>query len=128
MFEYRLSVRGYELDSYKHLNNAVYLNYYEQARWEIMRETGLLDKLVAQDILLVVTEINIRYIREARLFDNILIRSKVEFSGPYLVFRQHMMNEDNGQKLSHTTVKLVPISKDRIPCGITPEYKVLLEK
>jgi len=40
MFEYRLSVRGYELDSYNHVNNAVYLNYYEQARWQLMKETG----------------------------------------------------------------------------------------
>ena len=128
MFEYRLSVRGYELDSYNHVNNAVYLNYYEQARWDVMRETGLLEKLQLENILLVVTEINIRYTREARLFDNILIKSIVEFSGPYVVFKQKMINVDDGQKLSHTTVKLIPINKDRIPCGITPEYEILLTK
>ncbi|HOH84827.1 MAG TPA: acyl-CoA thioesterase, partial [Bacteroidales bacterium] len=92
MFEYRLSVRGYELDSYNHVNNAVYLNYYEQARWQLMKETGLLEKLQNEKILVVVTEINIRYSKEARLFDNILIKSKVEFSGPYIVFKQYMFN------------------------------------
>jgi len=116
------------LDSYDHVNNAVYLNYYEQARWEIMRETGLLEKLKSEKILLVVTEINIRYSKEARLFDNILIKSKVEFSGPYIVFKQYMFNADNGQKLSHTTVKTIPLNSERIPCGISPEYEVLLTK
>lgn len=128
MFEYRLSVRGYELDSYNHVNNAVYLNYFEQARWDIIRVTGLLDKLLADKIFLVVTEINIRYSKEARLFDNILIRSKVEFSGPYVIFKQYMFNEDNGLKLSHTTVKLIPLNEDRIPCGVPPEFEILLNQ
>jgi len=128
MFVYRLTVRGYELDSYDHVNNAVYLNYYEQARWEIMRETGLLEKLQHQKILLVGTEINIRYSKEARLFDDIRIESDVEFSGPYLIFRQRMINEATSQKLSHATVKLIPLNSDRVPCGISPEYEVLLAK
>jgi len=106
----------------------VYLNYYEQARWEIMRETGLLEKLQHQKILLVVTEINIRYSKEARLFDDIRIESDVEFSGPYLIFRQRMINEATSQKLSHATVKLIPLNSDRVPCGISPEYEVLLAK
>lgn len=128
MFEYRLSVRGYELDSYNHVNNAVYLNYYEQARWEIMRETGLLEKLQSEKIFLVVTEMKIRYSKESRLFDNILIKSIIEFSGPYVIFKQYMFNDDSGLKLSHTTVKTIPLNKDRIPCGLAPEYEVLLTK
>ncbi|HNX07849.1 MAG TPA: acyl-CoA thioesterase [Bacteroidales bacterium] len=128
MFEYRLSVRGYELDSYKHVNNAVYLNYYEQARWQLMKETGLLEKLQHEKILVVVTEINIRYSKEARLFDNILIKSKVEFSGPYIVFKQYMFNEDEDIQISHTTVKTIPLNQDRVPCGLAKEYEVLLAK
>ncbi len=128
MFEYRLSVRGYELDSYNHVNNAVYLNYYEQARWQLMKETGLLEKLQHEKILVVVTEINIRYSKEARLFDNILIKSKVEFSGPYIVFKQYMFNEDEDIQISHTTVKTIPLNQDRVPCGLSKEYEVLLTK
>ncbi|HQI70477.1 MAG TPA: acyl-CoA thioesterase [Bacteroidales bacterium] len=128
MFEYRLSVRGYELDSYNHVNNAVYLNYYEQARWQLMKDTGLLEKLQAEKILVVVTEINIRYSKEARLFDNILIKSKVEFSGPYIVFKQYMFNVDEDIQISHTTVKTIPLNQDRVPCGLAKEYEVLLTK
>ncbi|MEI6124614.1 MAG: acyl-CoA thioesterase [Bacteroidota bacterium] len=126
MFEYRFSVRGYELDSYNHVNNAVYLNYFEQARWEIMRSVGLLEKLVADKIFLVITEINIRYSKEACLFDNILIRTKVELSGPYVIFKQRMTNEANNVKLSHAVVKTIPLNKDRLPTGVPQEFDILL--
>ena len=128
MFEYRLSVRGYELDSYNHVNNAVYLNYFEQARWEIMRQTGLLDKLMNDKIILVVTEINIRYAKEACLFDNLLITTEVEISGPYVIFNQRMVNEDSGAKLSTAKVKTIPLNNERVPCGVSSDFEILLAK
>jgi len=39
-FTHRLRVRSYELDSYNHVNHAVYLNYFETARIEAMRKAG----------------------------------------------------------------------------------------
>ena len=126
MFEYRFSVRGYELDSYNHVNNAVYLNYYEQARWEIMRTTGLLEKLIADKIFLVVTEIKIRYSKEACLFDNLLISTKIEFTGPYVMFKQRMINEDSGIKLSTAEVKTLPLNRERVPCSIPAGFQILL--
>ena len=54
MFDYKFSVRGYELDSYGHVNNAVYLNYFEQARWEIFRNLNLIDYFKKNELFLVV--------------------------------------------------------------------------
>jgi YbgC/YbaW family acyl-CoA thioester hydrolase len=90
MFDYNLTVRGYELDSYGHVNNAVYLNYFEQARWELLRQIDLLDYFRENQLFLVVTEIKIRYSSEAKLFDELLIRTKAEKEAPYLVFYQKM--------------------------------------
>ena len=36
-----LRVRGYELDSYRHVNHAIYPSYLEQARWELLSAHGL---------------------------------------------------------------------------------------
>ena len=77
MFEYKLTVRGYELDSYGHVNNAVYLNYFEQARWEIFRQLDLMDYFRQNNLLLVVTEMQVRYSREAKLFDELVIRTGI---------------------------------------------------
>lgn len=38
-------VRGYELDSFGHANNASYLNWLEHARWELFREYGILERM-----------------------------------------------------------------------------------
>jgi YbgC/YbaW family acyl-CoA thioester hydrolase len=38
---YRLKVRSYDLDSYGHVNNAVYLNYLEEARCDYLEQLGL---------------------------------------------------------------------------------------
>ena len=39
---FKLRVRGYELDSFGHVNNAVYLQYAEEAKWHFFAETKLL--------------------------------------------------------------------------------------
>ncbi|MDQ2730721.1 MAG: acyl-CoA thioesterase [Armatimonadota bacterium] len=40
-FEARFRVRSYEMDSFGHMNNAVFLNYLEAARGEYLLQAGL---------------------------------------------------------------------------------------
>lgn len=40
-FTTTLTVRSYDLDSYGHVNNAVYLNYLEAARCDCLNQVGL---------------------------------------------------------------------------------------
>ena len=37
----QVEVRGYELDSFGHVNHAVYISYLEHARWKIFEEEGI---------------------------------------------------------------------------------------
>ncbi|MGQ9805480.1 MAG: acyl-CoA thioesterase [Chlorobiales bacterium] len=72
--ETRLKVRSYELDFFQHVNNAVYLNYIEQARVEILESAGFtLDDFLAQKILPVVVNININYRKASLLNDELVI-------------------------------------------------------
>ncbi|WP_030778188.1 acyl-CoA thioesterase [Streptomyces sp. NRRL S-920] len=69
-FAVRIEVRGYETDSQGHLNQAVYLQYAEHARWSLLRAAGiaqadLLDKGVGP----VALENTIRYRSELRAGD-----------------------------------------------------------
>ncbi|WP_069885348.1 acyl-CoA thioesterase [Streptomyces luteocolor] len=69
-FSVSVGVRGYETDSQGHLNQAVYLQYAEHARWSLLRaagieQTDLLDKGVGP----VVLENTVRYLRELRAGD-----------------------------------------------------------
>lgn len=66
-FSVPIAVRGYELDTQGHLNQAVYLQYAEHARWELLRAAGILqDKLLAAQVGPVVLETTIKYRRELR--------------------------------------------------------------
>ena len=40
-FEHRIKVRSHDLDSFGHVNNAVYFNYLEEARCEYLEQRGL---------------------------------------------------------------------------------------
>jgi len=118
MYEYQLAVRGYELDSYGHVNNSVYLNYFEQARWEIFRQLELMDYFKQNNLLLVVTEMQIRYSREAKLFDELVIRTKVTNEAPYLVFNHRMFQQGSKVKICSADVKTLLTDKEHIKYDI----------
>ena len=117
-FFYELQARGYELDSYGHVNNAVYLNYTEQARWQLFRELNLLDEIVASGKKIVIVENQIKYIRQVRLFDEIVVETRMEKSAHFLLFRHDLINKQTGKPVAKVRVKSVFINEDNKPCDI----------
>jgi acyl-CoA thioester hydrolase len=72
IFTVRITVRGYELDTQGHLNQAIYLQYAEHARWELLRAAGITqDTLIASGVGPVALETTIRYLRELRGGDQV---------------------------------------------------------
>ncbi|MCX3063539.1 acyl-CoA thioesterase [Streptomyces beihaiensis] len=71
-FSVRIQVRGYETDSQGHLNQAVYLQYAEHARWSCLRHAGIEQRdLLDRGVGPVALEANIRYLRELRAGDEV---------------------------------------------------------
>jgi YbgC/YbaW family acyl-CoA thioester hydrolase len=110
-----LIVRGYELDSYGHVNNAVYLQYFEQARWEFMKREGYLEQVFQGALFLVVIDTHIRYMRESTLFDELVIETQCKVEKPYLVFRQKIINRNSGLPVTRATIKTLFVDKEKIP-------------
>jgi acyl-CoA thioester hydrolase len=117
-FEYYLTVRGYEIDSFGHVNNSIYLNYIEQAQWEMLRKTDTFNYLKESELVPAIVEINIRYIREAKIFDELVIKSKVLYDSPYVVFKHNIYNTKTRLKSCKATVTHLYLTKDRVPCGL----------
>ncbi|WP_026476555.1 acyl-CoA thioesterase [Alkaliphilus transvaalensis] len=124
-------VRGYELDSFGHLNNSVYLNYLEEARWEFCREYILVNNggkyEFKNDLFLVVIETNIKYIRELVLFDKVMIKSKYTCEGDTIIGDYVLINVATNKKVATSTSKLIFVNKDRIIHSIPDELKDLLK-
>jgi acyl-CoA thioester hydrolase len=79
-FRVRIVVRGYELDTQGHLNQAVYLSYTEHARWELLRAAGITqDALLESGIGPVALETTIRYRRELRGGDEVDVSCEFAF-------------------------------------------------
>lgn len=76
--EVTLRVRFHELDPYGHVNHGVYLNWFETARIEVMDTLGFgLDTLRDREVHLVVTQVNLRFLRPAVAGDLVTIESEI---------------------------------------------------
>lgn len=78
-FETRVRVRSYELDGFGHVNHAVYLNYFEEARIRALAQAGHpLDDVLDRGWGVHVVRVEVDYRREGRLGDELLIRTRVD--------------------------------------------------
>lgn len=81
-FETRIRVRSYELDAQAHVNHAVFLNYFEQARADALEQGGMpWETFLAQGIFFSVVRVEIDYRSEARLGDTLAITTVAEKVG-----------------------------------------------
>ncbi|EGH5493272.1 YbgC/FadM family acyl-CoA thioesterase [Salmonella enterica] len=74
----QIKVRGYHLDVYQHVNNARYLEFLEEARWDGLENSDSFQWMTARNIAFVVVNININYRRPAVLSDLLTVTSQVQ--------------------------------------------------
>ena len=72
LFSVPVTVRGYETDVQGHVNQSVYVNYAEHARWSLLHAAGVSQAgLVANGVGPVALETTIRYQRELLAGDEV---------------------------------------------------------
>lgn len=124
-FEVSLKVRDYECDMDHVVNNAVYLNYLEHARHELLESKGLkFGELSKCGISLVVTRVEIDYKGSLVSGDSFVIRSTLQRSGRIrFLFNQSIHRiSDNKLMLSAVVIGTALNSRGR------PEFPVELER
>lgn len=73
-----IRVRFYELDPYDHVNHSAYIQYFEVARIELLREIGWdLVAMKKQGLMIVVTDINTRFLASAGSGDELVVETEV---------------------------------------------------
>ena len=77
-FRYEILIKEHHLDTFGHVNNATYLELLEEARWEFLTTNGFDLKTIHQSgIGPVVLEIQIKFLKELRLRQPIVIESQM---------------------------------------------------
>ncbi|MFE7645288.1 acyl-CoA thioesterase [Streptomyces phaeoluteigriseus] len=81
-FSVRVTVRGYETDVQGHLNQSVYINYAEHARWSLLQAAGITQAgLIGRGVGPVALETTIRYRRELLAGDEVDVTCAFEWGG-----------------------------------------------
>ncbi|MGP2410641.1 acyl-CoA thioesterase [Yersinia sp. 2553 StPb PI] len=72
-----IKVRGFHIDVFQHVNNARYLEFLEEARWEWLDGEPAAQWMAENQIAFIVVNININYRRPAVLGDLLRIDSQL---------------------------------------------------
>lgn len=125
-FEYPVTILEKHLDTFGHVNNAIYLSLYEEARWDFITKGGFgLAEIQKKKIGPVVLELNIKFTAELKNREDIVIHSKVLGMKNALV----MEMEQSMVKTDGTVASIMNISfglfdlKERKLIPPTPEWK-----
>lgn len=94
--QYKTIVQETHIDLFGHVNNAAYLEMYEQARWDLIGRHGYgvdtIQKLMQGPVIL---EINIKYQKEIKAREEIIITvENLDYKGKIGRLRQQMIKAD----------------------------------
>jgi acyl-CoA thioester hydrolase len=101
-----IRVRYHETDGQGRVHHAQYLNYFERGRVELMRSLGHSYRELEQnsDLMLVVTEMNVRYVSAASFDERLELTTRVVRS--------------KGVRISHE-YSLLSLEREELPLVVT---------
>lgn len=102
-----------DTDAYGVVWHGSYLRWLEKGRVEICEMFGLnLKELIAQDILIPVVNLNMKYKLSAKLDDKIVIETEIsKFNGFSVTFKQSIKLKESGKTCIEAEFDVVAISK-----------------
>ena len=117
-----IKVRGYHLDAYKHVNNAKYLEIFEEARWRLFDELENQQEFL-QKYGFIIVNININYRSEALQNDILTIETSISKIGTKsMTYLQIAHNNRNNKVSADAEVTFVIMDmKTKEVCQINDE-------
>ncbi len=97
MHKYQTKIIEHHLDTFGHVNNATYLEIFEDARWDLITGNGFgLQEIQSSQIGPVILEVNLKFIRELKNRDEITITSEIlDHTNRTVRMKQKIINSDN---------------------------------
>ena len=124
-----IKIRGYHTDLYQHVNNARYLEFLEEARWQIVEEFMEITDFIKTGLSFFVVNINISYRSPAKVNDVILIKTGLhKINNKSAVFRQEIINTSTEKICIQADITFVIADKTGKAISLKGEVKEALNK
>ena len=114
---YKLKVRSYEVDILQIVNNAVYFNYFEQARIQYAKDAGLLpdDNIFSDESLYYMVHNEINYLKPSFFDDELNIYTRISYIKHSSFGFEHIVENSKSKKIiaegGGVSVHVNPVSK-----------------
>ncbi|HET9948058.1 MAG TPA: thioesterase family protein [Longimicrobiales bacterium] len=121
-----ITVRSPEIDSFGHVNHAVFLNYLEHARYEALEAAGFRwPTLEERDWQIYVVRLEVEYLSQARRGDALLVRTwAAGFRRTTMDLAQEIVRADNpGRLVVRALVQAVWVGPDRRPMRVPADVR-----
>lgn len=103
-----ITVRGYHADFYGHVNNARYLEFFEEDRWAQIERNIDLPGLAERGIIFLVVNINVNYRRPVAVGETVIISTNVEeIRNKSVVLKQEVKFKKTGTVATDALVTFV---------------------
>jgi thioesterase-3 len=98
--KHKIEIKEIHLDTFGHVNNAVYLQILEQVRWDLITSRGYGFKKIQETGLgPVILEIQMKFLKEIKLRETITVETQtLEYGSKIGILRQDIFNE-KGDKM-----------------------------
>lgn len=109
VYEYELTILEHHLDTFGHVNNAVYLEMYEEARWDFITKNNLgLKEILATKVGPVLLDLQLTFKAELKLREKIKIVSQArpEMRNKYVMQLDQKMIKEDGKVASLITLSV----------------------
>ncbi|GAB4022315.1 MAG: long-chain acyl-CoA thioesterase FadM [Bdellovibrio sp.] len=96
-YEYPVTILERHLDTFGHVNNATYLELYEEARWDFITQNGYdFARIQREKVGPIILDLNLTFKRELLNREKIVIKSQYQgMKNKYIMtLNQWMMKED----------------------------------
>lgn len=109
IYEYEITILEHHLDTFGHVNNAVYLEMYEEARWDFITKNNLgLNEILATKIGPVLLDLHLTFKAELKLREKIKIvsQAKSEMRNKFVMQLEQKMFKEDGKLASLITLSV----------------------
>ncbi len=127
--EPEIRIRGYHTDLYQHVNNARYLEFLEEGRWQLLEDHMNLEKFMNDGFRFFIVNINISYKSQVKVNDVIIIQSGLgKIGNKSVVFKQRIFNKTTRIVCVEADITFVIAGNNGKPLKLEGELKEKLQR